>query len=113
MAVPGELGKLYVNVDDGTQWLASNTGSAPYYYQITKGFTDTVAIEYMSGVLTTTIYATADMKITSITNIKNAPITTITKNGSAYTFNNSISMGDTLVITVSIASVIKLNIQYV
>ena len=37
----------------------------------------------------------------------------ITKNGNSYVLGNSISIGDTLVFTVSIASVIKLNLKYV
>ena len=38
------------------------------------------------------------------------PTTTITKNGSSYTLGNSIALGDTLVVTVSVSSVIRLNI---
>lgn len=112
LPVPGEQGKIYVNVDDGTQWRANNTGTPPYYYQITNGFLDAISFEFMSGVLTTNYYPSA-MKINSITNVKNAPTTTITKNGSAYTLGSNIAMGDTLVITVSTASVIRLNVQYV
>ena len=66
-------------------------------------------IEFMSGVLTTTIYNPYKLKIVSVTNIKNAPTTTITVNGSAYTLNTDIPIGSTIAITVSTASVIRLN----
>ena len=48
--------------------------------------------------------------INSIENVQNSPAITITKNGSAYTFGTSIALGDDLLITSSIASVVNLNI---
>jgi hypothetical protein len=48
--------------------------------------------------------------INSVENVQNAPTITITKNGSAYTFGTSIALGDDLLITSSIASVVNLNI---
>ena len=87
---------------DGNEWVV-----------LTDGKSDKLTFDFMSGVLTTTIYAPFNMKIESITNVKNAPTTVITKNGNSYVLGNSISMGDTLVFTVSIASVIKLNLKYV
>ena len=87
---------------DGNEWVV-----------LTDGKSDKLTLDFMSGVLTTTIYSPFNMKIESITNVKNAPTTVITKNGNSYVLGNSISMGDTLVFTVSIASVIKLNLKYV
>ena len=87
---------------DGNEWVI-----------LTDGKSDKLTLDFMSGVLTTTIYSPFNMKIESITNVKNAPTTVITKNGNSYVLGNSISMGDTLVFTVSIASVIKLNLKYV
>jgi hypothetical protein len=46
-----------------------------------------------------------------VTNVQNAPTITITKNGSAYTLGTSIALGDDLVITANIASVVNLNIS--
>lgn len=105
----GSTSVIYVTLDDNKlyRW----TGST--YVEVSSNNLDTISFEFMSGVLTSTIYAPAAMKINSVTNVKNAPTTTITKNGSAYTLGSSIAMGDTLVITVSTASVIRLNIQYV
>jgi hypothetical protein len=48
--------------------------------------------------------------INSVENVQNAPTITITKNGSAYTLGTSIALGDDLLITSSIASVVNLNI---
>jgi len=48
--------------------------------------------------------------INSVENVQNAPVITITKNGSAYTLGTSIALGDDLLITSSIASVVNLNI---
>ena len=87
---------------DGNEWVV-----------LTDGKSDKLTLDFMSGVLTTTIYSPFNMKIESITDVKNAPTTVITKNGNSYVLGNSISMGDTLVFTVSIASVIKLNLKYV
>ena len=87
---------------DGNEWVV-----------LTDGKSDKLTLDFMSGVLTTTIYSPFNMKIESITDVKNAPTTVITKNGNSYVLGNSISIGDTLVFTVSIASVIKLNLKYV
>jgi len=49
--------------------------------------------------------------IDSVSNVQNAPTITITKNGSAYTLGTSIALGDDLVISANIASVVNLNIS--
>lgn len=66
-------------------------------------------IDLMSS-LTIDVYAPYVLSIDSVVNVKNAPTTTILKNGSAYTLGTSIALGDTINISVSTASVINLNI---
>ena len=56
------------------------------------------------------MYSPYAMSITSVTNVNASPTTTITKNASAYTLGSSIALGDTLVITVNVSSVVRLNI---
>lgn len=64
-------------------------------------------LEYQSAIF----IAPYACSINSVTNVQNAPTITITKNGSAYTLGNSIALGDDLVITANIASVVNLNIS--
>lgn len=72
--------------------------------------TDDITVDFTNGVLTYTMYSPYNMSISSVTNIYGSPITTITKNTSPYILGTSIALGDTLVITVSVSSVIRLNI---
>lgn len=69
-----------------------------------------ITLEFMSGVLTTTFYAPFGMTIDTITNVLNSPTTSITVGGSPYTLETSITQGAEIVVTVSTASVIRLNI---
>ncbi|CAB4148622.1 hypothetical protein UFOVP533_14 [uncultured Caudovirales phage] len=64
-------------------------------------------LEYQSAIF----IAPYACSINSVTNVQNAPTITITKNGSAYTLGTSIALGDDLVITANIASVVNLNIS--
>ena len=64
-------------------------------------------LEYQSAIF----IAPYACSIDSVTNVQNAPTITITKNGSAYTLGTSIALGDDLVITANIASVVNLNIS--
>lgn len=75
-----------------------------------EDITDDITLDFTSGTLSYTMYAPYAMQITSITNVNGTPTTAITKNGSPYTINGSIALGDTLEITVSISSVVRLNI---
>lgn len=59
---------------------------------------------------TATFIAPYACSIDSVVNVQNAPTITITKNGSAYTLGTSIALGDDLVISANIASVVNLNI---
>lgn len=59
---------------------------------------------------TATFIAPYACSIDSVVNVQNSPTITITKNGSAYTLGTSIALGDDLVISANIASVVNLNI---
>jgi len=58
------------------------------------------------------IYPNFAGTIASVTNVSGAPTTTIQKNGVAYTLGSAFVSGDKLTITVSIASVIDLNMTF-
>ena len=60
---------------------------------------------------TATFIAPYACSINNVANVQNAPTITITKNGSAYTLGTSIALGDDLVISANIASVVNLNIS--
>jgi hypothetical protein len=64
----------------------------------------------LTEVLTYSIYAPYTMKITSVTDVLNTPTTTILDDGLAYTLGDTIAMGSLIKVTVSIASVINLNV---
>lgn len=65
------------------------------------------------GALTTDYYASSSFSVSAVTNVVNAPTTTLTLNGSAYTLGNPIVSGDKLTVTVSVAAVVKLSINNV
>jgi len=60
--------------------------------------------------LTINFYAPNNMSIDTIDNILNAPTTTVTAGGQAYTLGNTMAQGSEVSITVSTASVIRLNV---
>lgn len=99
-------------LDNGTTYECSNatTGAAVWSIKNPEDKTDDITLDFTSGVLTYTMYSPYAMSITSVTNVNASPTTTITKNASAYTLGSSIALGDTLVITVSVSSVVRLNI---
>jgi len=75
-----------------------------------------VPIQYtveLIDALTIDIYAPYGMKINSVTNILNSPTTTILVGGSAYTLGNTITTGQKITVTVSVAAVVTLNINKV
>lgn len=69
-----------------------------------------IILDYTSGELIFTLYAPYNMKIISITNIKESPAILIVKNDIPYVLGENINIGDKLDIAVSDASVIRLNI---
>ena len=56
-----------------------------------------------------TFYAPYNMKITSVEDILNSPTTTLEVASSAYTLGGNITAGQDIKVTVSTASVVKLN----
>jgi hypothetical protein len=106
LPVTGESGVIYVTLD--TNKLYRWTGSV--YVEVSSNNADDITLDFTGGLLTYTIYSPYNMSITSVTNVNASPTTTITKNASAYTLGGYISLGDTLVITVSVSSVVRLNI---
>ena len=59
--------------------------------------------------LTTDFYAPYNLSIDSVTNILNAPTTTIQDDGVAYTLGNTIASGSKITISVNTAAVVTLN----
>jgi hypothetical protein len=60
--------------------------------------------------LTVDFYAPYNLKINTVTNVFNAPTTTILDDGVAYTLTNTIAVGSKVTVTVDTASVVNLNI---
>jgi hypothetical protein len=60
--------------------------------------------------LTVDFYAPYNLKINTVTNVFNAPTTTILDDGVAYTLTNTIAVGSKVTVTVNTASVVNLNI---
>lgn len=76
-----------------------------------SSFTDEIiVIDFTENARSYQMYAPYNMVISSVVDILNSPVTTIKKNGVAYVLNSSISIGDIILISVSISSVIKLNV---
>ena len=65
-------------------------------------------IELMDA-LTVDFYAPYALKIDSVTNILNAPTTTLKDDGVAYTLGNTIASGSKITVTVTTAAVVTLN----
>lgn len=71
--------------------------------------TDDITLDFTGGVLTYSYYSPYKLKFTSITNILNAPTTTILINSNAYTLGDTINIGDEINVTVDTSSVVRLN----
>jgi hypothetical protein len=61
LAVPGILGKLYIDIDTGEQWMANPSGLAPYYLRVGKDVIEVVnfAALPVTG-STSVVYVTLD-----------------------------------------------------
>lgn len=110
--VPGEFGKIYVNVDDNSQWRALSSGSSPYYIQInqkpiklTSQVIDTTGWNLVSGFYEKTINNTSIMTTsivditpdnTSLTIVQNAEVSPIITcyNGSFKIYAKNIPNGN-------------------
>lgn len=68
-----------------------------------------VTIDFMQA-LTTDYYPQSDCQIMTVTDLVNAPTTTILLNDVAYVLEDPILAGDKVTISVDIASVIILNL---
>ena len=68
-----------------------------------------IVVELMDD-LTISFYAPNAMSIDTIDNILNAPTTQVRVGGQPYTLGNNIAQGSEISLTVSTASVIRLNV---
>jgi len=114
-------GKIYVKIMNGWEldelhnvYITNPTGGASLEYQSSTSLWIDAGIQWtieLIDALTIDVYAPYNMQIDSVSNVKNAPTTTLSKNGSAYTLGTSISMGDKITVAVSVAAVVNLNIS--
>lgn len=111
-------GKIYVKIDNGYELdelhnvaitSPQKGDSLEYNGSIWVNSGIVYTIELMD-VLTVDFYAPYDMKINTVTNIKNSPTTTIQDDGVAYTLTNTILLGSKVTVTVNTAGVVNLNI---
>lgn len=111
-------GKIYVKIDNGYELdelhnvaiTSPQKGDTLEYngsIWVNSGIVYTIEL---IDVLTVDFYAPYDMKINSVTNIKNSPTTTIQDDGVAYTLTNTILLGSKVTVTVNTAGVVNLNI---
>jgi hypothetical protein len=130
LPVTGESGVIYVTLDTnklyrwtGSTYVEISASVSPVWGGITGTLSnqtdlqnalnaDTFALDFTAGVLTYSFYAPYAMKINSVTNVLNAPTTTITTTVglTPYTLGDTITIGTLINITVSTSSVIRLNI---
>jgi len=72
----------------------------------------TWTLDFTAGTLTVDLYAPFNLSIDVVTNIVNAPTTTILVNAGAYVLGDPILQGDEITVTVNIAGVINLEVEY-
>ena len=82
------------------------TGKLDYY----EGSSNIIYTIELIDALTVDFYAPYDMKINSVSNILNVPITTIDDDNVAYVLTNTIAAGSKVTVTVDTAAVVNLNI---
>lgn len=70
---------------------------------------EVLTVDFMNGLIVE-VYAPNDLKINSVSNVVNAPTTTILVGGSPYVLGNTITVGSLIRVTVSTYSVVNLNI---
>ena len=111
-------GKIFVKIDNGYELeelhnvaiTSPQKGDTLEYngtIWVNSGIVYTIEL---IDVLTVDFYAPYDMKINSVTNIKNSPTTTLQDDGVAYTLTNTILLGSKVTVTVNTAGVVNLNI---
>jgi len=75
--------------------------------------TDLIYTVELVDALTVDFYAPYDLKINSVTDILNTPVTTIDDDGVPYTLTNTIAVGSKITVTVDTAAVVNLNVEKV
>ena len=105
------------NVDLGTFNLEATTlvktGGLATEFLMADGTTSLADIIFtieLVDALTVDFYAPYNLKINTVTNVFNAPTTTILDDGVAYTLTNTIAVGSIITVTVDTAAVVNLNI---
>jgi hypothetical protein len=96
---------------DGTEVLATVQSSTTKKVTVRKVAELVVAPLYtveLIDVLTVDFYAPLSFSVDSVTDILNAPTTTILVAGAAYTLGTSIAIGAKITVTVSTAAVVQL-----
>jgi uncharacterized protein (DUF1330 family) len=89
------------------------TGGTSSQFLMADGSTSLADIIFtieLVDALTVDFYAPYNLKINTVTNVFNAPSTTILDDGVAYTLTNTIAVGSKVTVTVDTASVVNLNI---
>jgi hypothetical protein len=89
------------------------TGGTSAQFLMADGSTSLADIIFtieLVDALTVDFYAPYNLKINTVTNVLNAPTTTILDDGVAYTLTNTIAVGSKVTVTVDTASVVNLNI---
>ena len=76
----------------------------------TTSLADIIFTIELVDALTVDFYAPYNLKINTVTNVFNAPTTTILDDGVAYTLTNTITVGSLITVTVDTAAVVNLNI---
>jgi hypothetical protein len=76
----------------------------------TTSLADIIFTIELVDALTVDFYAPYNLKINTVTNVFNAPTTTILDDGVAYTLTNTIAVGSLITVTVDTAAVVNLNI---
>jgi hypothetical protein len=111
-------GKIYVKIDNGYELdelhnVAITTPLNGNYLEyngtvwVNQGLVYTIEL---IAALTVDFYAPYNMKINSVTNILNSPITTIQDDNVAYVLGATIAAGSKITVTVNTAAVVNLNI---
>ena len=89
------------------------TGGTAAQFLMADGTTSLADIIFtieLVDALTVDFYAPYNLKINTVTNVFNAPTTTILDDGVSYTLTNTIAVGSVITVTVDTASVVNLNI---
>jgi hypothetical protein len=107
IALTSDIPNIQVDITSPT------SGAGLEYNASTSKWID-ASIQYtieLIDALTVDFYAPYNMKIDSVTNIKNSPTITLKKEGATYTLGTSITAGNKITVQASVASVVNLNIS--